>query len=142
MPHIELSLSAHDRNDDGATCQEWAVPVRGSSDACLLLDKDGRVYATSPACRALLGLYEGVDTQGRSLLDGTLQLVNFAASGGDLPPWEAERIPPLQALNTGALARGLLRVSVGGISRTLDAVAAPLHGATAVVGSLTFFRRC
>ena len=34
MPHIELSLSAHDRNDDGATCQEWAVPVRGSSDAC------------------------------------------------------------------------------------------------------------
>lgn len=141
MPHIELSLSARDGDSARQTCQEWAAPVRGSADACLLLDAFGKIFATSPSCRALLGLHDGVDAQGHTLLDG-LHLVNFAASAGELPRWESERIPPLQALHTGALARGLLRVSAGGISRTLDAVASPVHGSTQVAGSLTFFRRC
>jgi PAS domain-containing protein len=142
VPHIELSLSTRDGETAQSTCREWATPVRGSADACLLIDANGLIFATSPSCRALLGLTDGVDTHGRSLLDGTVQLVNFAASGGALPLWEAERIPPLQALHTGALARGLLRVSAGGIARTLDAVSTPLHGGAAVAGSLTFFRRC
>ena len=141
MPHIELSLSAADADSAQQTCQGWAAPVRGSADACLLLDARGVIFATSPSCRALLGFSDGVDTHRRMLLD-SVELVNFAASGGALPQWELQRIPPIQALNTGALSRGLLRVSAGGISRTLDAVATPLHGGTEVAGSLTFFRRC
>lgn len=141
MPYIELSLSARDGDRARLTCQEWAAPVRASADACLVLDAAGIVYATSPSCRSLLGFVDGIDGHGRSLLD-SVELMNFAASGGALPQWEAARIAPLQALHTGALARGLLRVSAGGISRTLDAVATPLHGDTGVAGSLTFFRRC
>ncbi|HZE38003.1 MAG TPA: hypothetical protein VE172_04250 [Stackebrandtia sp.] len=142
MPHIELSLTPHDIDATQAACRDWTAPVRGSADACLLLDAEGIMIATSPACRALLGLPDGVDGHARTLLDGVIQLVNFSASGGALPQWEAERIPPLQALHTGALARGLLRVSAGGIARTLDAVSTPLHGGAEVAGSLTFFRRC
>lgn len=142
MPHIELSLSARDSEGAKATCQQWAEPVRASADACLLLDVNGTIFATSPSCRSVLGLPEGIDAHRRTLLDGTLRLVGFSAGGGALPQWDAERIPPLQALNTGALARGLLRVSAGGVARTLDAVSTPLHGGTDVAGSLTFFRRC
>lgn len=142
MPHIELSLSAGD--DDGvvSTCKRWEVPVKSSADACLLLDGAARIVATSPSCRAMLGLPDGIDDHGRSLVDGTIRLIGFSAGGGALPRWDVERIPPLQALNTGALARGLLRVTAAGVPRTLDAISTPLHGGTEIAGSLTFFRRC
>lgn len=141
MPHIELSLSPRDNDTSQPLAHSWTEPVRASADACLLLNERGVVIASSPSCRALLGLAEGIDSHQRKLLDG-LELVNFAASGGSLPHQEALRIPPLQAIETGALSRGLLRVSAGGLSRTLDAIATPLHGGTEVAGSLTFFRRC
>ncbi|MGH8794679.1 MAG: hypothetical protein ACRDXX_18790 [Stackebrandtia sp.] len=138
-PHIELSLSTR----DGETaCRTWAAPVRESADACLVLDARGVIYATSPSCRALLGLPDDVDVQGRVFLDGSVKLVTFSASAGALPRGEIERIPPLQSLSTGALSRGLMRVMAGDVSRTLDAIATPLHEGTDVSGSLTFFRRC
>ncbi|HIW63542.1 MAG TPA: hypothetical protein H9881_13870 [Candidatus Stackebrandtia excrementipullorum] len=140
MPHIELSLSAGD--GEVSTCKRWGTPVKSSSDACLLLDGSGRIVATSPSCRAMLGLPDGIDAHGRTLLDGAIRLIGFAAGGGALPRWDVERIPPLQALSTGALARGLMRVTAAGVPRTLDAIATPLHGGTEIVGSLSFFRRC
>ncbi|GAA4913119.1 hypothetical protein LX16_2286 [Stackebrandtia albiflava] len=142
MPHIELSLSAHDGEGAAATCRQWEAPVGGSADACLLLDAHGVIVASSPSCRAMLGLPDDVDRQRRQLVDGLLRLLGFSAGSSVLPQWEVERIPPLQALKTGALARGLLRVSADGAPRTLDAIATPLHGGTEVVGSLSFFRRC
>lgn len=143
MPHIELELTGYDEADSTPTAfKEWIAPIRSSADACLLLAADATISATSPACRALLGLPDGIDQHGRTILDGSVSLVNFAASASTLPQWEAERIPPIQALHTGSLARGLLRVRAGGIARTLDAISTPLHGDAEVAGSLTFFRRC
>ncbi|MGH8879064.1 MAG: hypothetical protein ACRD0P_17275 [Stackebrandtia sp.] len=142
MPRIELELTTRDADSAPTAFAQWVTPIRSSADACLLLRTDGTISATSPACRALLGLPDGIDDHGRTILDGTVRFVNFTASGGALQRWEAERIPPLQALHTGALARGLLRVSAGGVARTLDAISTPLHGDADVAGSLTFFRRC
>lgn len=142
MPHIELSLSVGDGESAMTTCRQWEAPVQASADACLLLDASGAIFATSPSCRAMLGLPDGIDEHRRGLVDGAVRLISFSAGGGVLPRWDAERIPPLQALNTGALARGLLRVSSSGVPRTLDAISTPLHGGTEIAGSLTFFRRC
>lgn len=142
MPRIELSLSSGDGEGAVSACRRWEAPVRSSADACLLLDGIGRITATSPSCRAMLGLPDGVDDQGRRLVDGSIRLIGFSAGGGELPRWDVERIPPLQALNTGALARGLMRVTAAGVARTLDAISTPLHGGTEIAGSLTFFRRC
>lgn len=139
-PYIELSLTKS--TCDQTTCRSWAAPVRESADACLVLDVQGLVYATSPSCRSELGLPEEIDSQKRSLADGAVRLVTFSPNADALPRADVERVPPLQALNTGALARGLIRVLAGDVLRTLDAVSTPIHGGADVAGSLTFFRRC
>ncbi|CAM3513612.1 hypothetical protein [Stackebrandtia soli] len=141
MARIELSLTAAD--DVGrSACQSWAGAVSGSADACLLLDERGTVVATSASCRASLGLPDDIDGTGTTLLSSPIRLLNFLAAGGTLPSWDAERVPPLQALKTGALARGLIRVSVGDVARTYDVISTPLHGGTSLAGSLSFLRRC
>jgi hypothetical protein len=49
-------------------------------------------------------------------------------------------IPPLLAVTSGRLARGLLRVQrPGQLPGTVDAIATPLRDGDTVVGSLTFF---
>jgi hypothetical protein len=69
-----------------------------------------------------------------------LRLLDFNRVSGELPGWEVDKIPPLLALTTGGLARGLIRVPgiAGGIS-TVDAISVPLRDGADVVGSLTFF---
>jgi hypothetical protein len=54
---------------------------------------------------------------------------------------EIERIPPLLAIRSGRLARGLMRVQtdVGDAHLTVDAIATPLLVDGEVVASLTFF---
>ena len=69
------------------------------------------------------------------------ELVDFTASLAKLDNAEADKIPPLLAISSGRLARGLMRVRppAGGTVRTVDAVATPLWDGSTLVGSLTFF---
>ncbi|MFI5955881.1 hypothetical protein [Cryptosporangium sp. NPDC051539] len=98
--------------------------------------------AASSSCHTALGLpsLRGA-LVGRGLLEDVIELVDFSASRLRLRPDEVERIPPLFALSTGSLARGLMRIRAGGTTWTLDAVATPLRVGGSVLGSLTFFHR-
>jgi hypothetical protein len=140
VPHVELSLS--EVADLGATrpgsLDRWGSVVASAAEPCLVLDAAGTVIAASPGCEGLLGINPAV-VRGRRLLDG-LHLLDFNAVSGELPDWEADKIPPLLAIASGGLARGLLRVrDEAGTSRTVDAVSAPLCDGPSVVGSITYF---
>ena len=153
MPHVELSLSDegdpsdHPRTGQISPVRHWARTVATADDACVVLDGDGMVVASSRSCRDLLGTDGRLplgdspqDWSGRGLLD-VLRLVDLTAGGVPLAAWEAERIPPLLALGTGKLARGLIRVRLGELTRTVDVVSTPLSHGESVAGSLSFFRR-
>lgn len=144
MPFVELTLSGDDESVEAgdAVLERWSSAVRGGSDPCLLLDSRGLIHASSPEARNLLGLPEGIDGAGRGLIDGLVRLVDFTVAQGSLADWELERIPPLQVLSSGALARGLLRIAVYKTVYTLDAVSTPLRAGSRLVGSLTFLHRC
>jgi PAS domain-containing protein len=147
VAHVELSLSELNqagvarsgaRGYDGAL-DRWALAVAAATEACLLLDATGIVVAASPSAGALLTV-KASDAVGRRLLDGVLRLRDFNAVAGELPGWEVDKIPPLLAMTTGGLARGLLRVAgADGAVSTLDAISTPLRDGATVVGSLTFF---
>jgi hypothetical protein len=157
LAHVELSLSelaevraartgvpaAHGgwrRARGGADAlQRWALAVTEAAEACLLLESSGVVVAASPSGAALFAV-GSADAVGRHLLDGVLRLLDFNAVSGELPGWEVDKIPPLIAMGTGGLARGLLRVAAAdGVVSTLDAISTPVRDGAVVVGSLTFF---
>lgn len=119
----------------------WARVVAPAPDPCLLINTRGVVVACSAPASVLCGLPSPDHAVGRGLLDGVLRLVDFTAAGGRLADWELARIPPLQALSTGGLARGLLRLRLDDAVRTLDAVSTPLREGPEVAGSLTFLAR-
>jgi hypothetical protein len=147
-----------------ASVRHWAGAAGDAIEPCLVLDADGVIVAASRACLLLLGTPAAPDESsglgedpsvtfglhipdgwiGRGLLD-VVELVDLTAAGAPLAAWEAERIPPLLALSTGSLARGLMRVRVGELARTVDVVSTPLWEGTATgtgtVGSLSFFCR-
>ncbi len=142
MPHVELSLSeATDLpvvRSGGSSLDRWSGAVETAGEPCLVVDGAGIVMAVSPGCRALFGL-DPVAALGNRLI-AVLDLVDFSAAAAALPDWEAERIPPLLAVTSGGLARGLLRVDDHtGNPRTVDAVSAPLRDGSTVVGSITYF---
>lgn len=145
MAHVELSLSqpgglAVDFADGfGSPLARWASAVATAQEPCLLLDDQGAVVAASPGCAQLLAI-DPAEASGRRLVDGVIRVLDFNAVCGELPDWEVEKIPPLLPLNTGSLARGLLRVAgADGVANTLDAIATPVRDRAVVVGSLTFF---
>jgi PAS domain-containing protein len=122
-----------------AVLRGWITVVAGATDPCLLLNATGLVTACAPATLDLLGLPEPAAMVGRGLLDGLLHPVDFTAAGDRLAEWELTKLPPLAALATGALSRGLLRLRHGSHVRTVDAIATPLHHDATLIGSLTFF---
>jgi hypothetical protein len=149
VPHLELSVSEPNATrEPGAArgpsaaqriLQPWADAIVRAADPCLILDTDAVVIAISAALRELLDLH--ADVSGRDLLDGVLQPLDFA-DGGLLDDAEIGKIPPLLALTSRRLARGLLRVRCADGPCTLDAIATPLtDGNEAIAGSLTFFSR-
>jgi hypothetical protein len=118
------------------------MTVATAPEPCLVLDAEMRISAASASCCHLLGLGAPTDAVGRPLLGGVLRLVDFTAARGELTENEIDKIPPLLALTSGRLARGLLRVQwgAGGESHaTVDAIATPLWDDGTVSGSLTFF---
>ena len=70
-----------------------------------------------------------------------LRLSDFPAGAGRLDEPEVEKIPPVLAIRSQRLARGLMRVQTDlqQAHLTVDAVATPLMGHDQVVASLTFF---
>lgn len=111
----------------------WVLAVRTAAEACLLLDAQGRVTAASAAAGKML---DGIpDPIGAKFAD-LVSSVDFTS--GAAPDLEPERsMPPLRALATGGLARGLMRVRVSdGTLVTYDVVAVPLERQCAV---LAFF---
>jgi PAS domain-containing protein len=145
VAHVELSLSESfvPRSEvpaatiAGMGC--WARSVGGAEEACLVIDADGRIVAASASCHDLLGLGPAGNAVGRYLLDG-IRLVDFTAAREELNEVDVETTPPLLALSSGRLARGLMRVHDGSdFDATVDAIATPLSQDGKVVGSLTFF---
>lgn len=152
MAHIDMSVATAEVASDVVPTlrlvggvrplESWLNAVGDAEEPCLLLDSDGVVLAASPSCHAALGLpARGGMLVGRGLLEGVIELIDFSAARTRLRPDEVERIPPLFALSTGALARGLMRIRSGTNTWTLDAVATPLRAGGSILGSLTFFHR-
>jgi PAS domain-containing protein len=115
----------------------WSKLVQDSIEACILLDAAGSVVAASVGAAELLGEYGPDQVVGHHLLD-VVDLVDF--HGGTAGAAYADRLAPLLALAGNTLARGLLRVRFSdGATRTLDAIAAPLHDAEGqVAGTIAF----
>lgn len=121
----------------------WAAVVVAAPEPSLVLDADGVIVAASASCAELIGLDDLADARGRQLRDAVVDLVDFTDSLDKLDRAEADKIPPLLAISSGRLARGLMRVACPDthLVSTMDAIATPLWEGTKVTGSLTFFAR-
>lgn len=115
----------------------WSKLVEDSSEPCLVLDETGAVVAASGAAAELLGEFGPDQLVGHHLLD-VVNLVDF--HGGPAGAIYVDRLAPLLALAGNSLARGLMRVRFpDDTTRTLDAVAAPLHTPSGeVAGTIAF----
>ena len=148
MAHVELAISGaivpHARtpveDEVSTSLDRWMSTVVAAAEPCLLIDAEGCIRAISVSCSDLFGLGEPAEALGELLADA-LQLIDFTAGASALEDSDAEKIPPLLALSSGRLARGLLRVvpRPGESPLTVDAIATPLLDGDRVAGTLTFF---
>lgn len=121
------------RMDTMAGAARWAGTVRASNECCLLLDAEGRVVALSPWAATLLDLHPGTATG--ALLSDLLSFVDFSLAALSTPETAVDT-PPLRALRTGGLARGLVRRRrANGELTTYDVIAVALDGRA---GALAF----
>jgi PAS domain-containing protein len=120
------------------TLRAWVSVVATSADACLVLDRDGRVAGLSTSAAALVN-EEPAGVVGRRLVGDVFVIIDFSSAAE--PVGDHAIVPPTQALHSGVLSRGLMRLRRGdGVTVTIDAIAAPLHAADgSLIGSLTFF---
>lgn len=134
-------MPAADDGTDGTTLARWASVVADAPEPCLVLDTQAVIVAASASCAELIGLSRQGEARGRKLREAVLPLVDFTADPAELDESEAHMIPPLLAISSGRMARGLIRVACpdSGYVGTLDAITTPLTDGTEVVGSLTFF---
>ena len=149
MAHVELSLSGvfvpQARTPVGAefvtNIDRWTSTVAAAEEPCLVIDFTTTILAISDSCGRLLGLGEAPDLVGQPLLGSALRLVDFTAGRGELADPDTKKIPPLLALTTQRLARGLMRVQPDAHEQdvTVDAIATPLWINDQVAASLTFF---
>jgi hypothetical protein len=149
VAHVELSLSEAFVPQPSTTSEQesdsftrWSTTVAQAAEPCLLIDLGMIIAAVSASCCQLLGMGRPADVVDRPLLDGGLRLLDFTAARAELTGQETDKIPPLLALTSGRLARGLLRVSprtTGQTDATVDAIATPILVQGVVAGSLTFF---
>jgi hypothetical protein len=137
VAHVELSLSGAfvpqartpAETEFVAGIDRWTSTVATAIEPCLVIDVTTRILAVSPSCSELLGLGKPIDAVGQPLL------------GGELDEPEVEKIPPVLAIRSKRLARGLMRVLTDREEShlTVDAIATPLVEADQVVASMTFF---
>lgn len=148
MAHVELSLSGafvpQARTPAEAEfvpgVDRWTATVAAASEPCLVIDTSTAILAVSVSAAELLGLGKPPEALGQPL-GAVLRLLDFTAGAGALEESDAEKIPPLLAVRSERLARGLLRVvpGPGETPLTVDAIATPLLEGERVAGSLTFF---
>lgn len=119
----------------------WRAAVCASTDACMLLAADSRIVAVAPAAGHLLGLPLEVEASQPRFLHCGLRFLDFTAGAQPLQDAELTRLAPVQALQTDALERSLIRIDRGGVHRTFDTVASPLHSPPQLdaIGALAFF---
>lgn len=163
MPHVELSItdfgpvtppaphpvpeaaaptsapaqSAVDPDRLTDPLAHWVRAVASAIEPCLVIDADGVIVAMSPSCVELMSLTSS--PVGADLRKGPIRLIDFSADGGKLSKSEVDKVPPVLAVSSGRLARGLIRVRCGEAVVTLDAIATPIGHTRSVAGSLTFF---
>jgi hypothetical protein len=139
---VELSFELSGPSPHGRAWQRslsmWADTASVANEPCIVIDRVGDVVAASPGCADLF-MIDVAAAAGRALVGAVLDLRDFSARQGTLPDWEVKKIPPLLALSSRALARGLLRVWVGNSAETVDAISVPLIDSGVIVGSLSFF---
>jgi len=148
VAHVELSLSGafvpQARTPAEAEfvpgVDRWTATASAAAEPCLVIDKSTTIMAISVSCCAMFGLGKPVDSIGKPL-GAALHLIDFTATAAELDEADVDRIPPLLAIRSERLARGLLRVVPvpGEPPLTVDAIATPLIDGDRVAGSLTFF---
>lgn len=149
MAHVELSLSGafvpQARTPVEAeflsSVERWTSTVMAAAEPCLIINNEGTIAALSPACGELLGLGKPVEAIGQQLLTA-IKLIDFTANASALEELDADKIPPLLAVKSGRLTRGLMRVvpERDASPVTVDAISTPLlDGEERVLGALTFF---
>lgn len=149
MPHVELSLTdgpapkLRARPAAGSSLDRWAAAVVEADEPCLVIDARTAIVAASASGAELIGISDQRAAPGRLLRDAVVSLVDFTAAQAQLDRAEADKIPPLLALSSGLMARGLIRLVCPETNHatTLDAISTPLLDRGAVVGSLTFFSK-
>jgi len=141
VPHVELSITDLGPVTPPPLVQDplghWVRAVSGAVEPCLVIDDRAVIVAMSLSCVAMFGLPKA--PVGASLREGPLRLIDFSAVGGKLGDHEVDKAPPILAVTSGRLARGLIRVRCDDSVCTLDAIATPIGPAETVAGSLTFF---
>jgi RNA 3'-terminal phosphate cyclase len=144
VAHVELSLSGAfvpqartpAEADFVSSVERWTSAVADAGEPCLVVDGNGLILAVSLSGSELLGLGKPAEAVGQRL-SAKLRLIDFTAGAGQLDEPEADKIPPLLAVRSESLARGLMRVA-GEPPLTVDAIATPLKAGDRVAGSLTF----
>jgi hypothetical protein len=129
-----LRLQPRQAGDDLIGGVAWAQRVTEAQEIALLVDERGRVVALSTGAALALNL-DPATALGRLLLD-LIVLVDFSATG--VPVEDADvQLPPLKALRSRTMARGLVRLRLArGVLVTYDCVGVPLAGGD---GALAFF---
>lgn len=132
LPLMPLQAGAPDAVQGSVSA--WAQRVTEAQETCLVLNDRGRVVALSTGCALALNL-DPHACLGRPLLE-LVTLVDFSQTG--VPVDDADvQLPPLKALRSGTMARGLVRLRLGhGLLVTYDVVGVPL---AAGQGALGFF---
>jgi hypothetical protein len=144
VAHVDLSLSdlyesGQPRERFDGSLLLWSYAVGAANEPSVLINVEATVVAASPGCGRIFGIH-AAGAAGRPLVPDMLRLLDFHTVSGDLPGWEVDKIPPLLAMTTGGLSRGLLRVpGADGAPTTVDAISVPLRDGGHIVGSLTFF---
>ncbi len=146
MAHVELSLTDAPAGlrlrpvpEPCSSVDHWAAAAAHATEPCLVLDLHTVIVAVSSAGSRLLRIPEAAAVVGRRFVDTVGPLIDFTTAGAPLDEAELQRVPPLLAITSGMMARGLMRLAPPGDRiTTVDAVSVPLRDGASVVGSLTF----
>jgi PAS domain-containing protein len=141
VPQARTPVESEFLSSAESNVERWASVVLAATEPCLIINTEGKIAAVSPSCSELLGLDKPDEALGQKLI-GAILLIDFTANAGALEEPEAGNIPPLLAVRSERLARGLMRVvpEPGQPPLTIDAIATPLVDGETVLGSLTFFQ--
>jgi len=144
VAHVELSwtesvFDPKPRMSDWSAVDRWSTVVDGANEPCVVIDSFANIAAVSESASDLLGFASPRAAIGACFYDHAVPLLDFTSEGASLSSDDIQRIPPILALTSGLLARGVLRVRTARDIITMDAVSTPLIEGGVIAGSLTFF---